>query len=303
MWNTFRHKSENVNLNFLRIATVTIALTALSTPAMAAFPDTQNHWARPFIERLAEQNIVIGYPDGTFKPDKIVQRDEFAAIIRKAFDKPAQRQIASGSVYKDVPDNYWAEPAIEEAYEMGFMSGYPGNIFRPKQNVSRAEALASLMQVLDVPNSSSVTSTNTSTNQTIAPQRTLQQANRNRPRMFLPLAFASLMQPMMALRPAVAATRPTLTQSNTNQTPTTANLSQYYNDANQIPQYAVSAVQQATTGNIVVNHPNVKVLNPRVGATRADVVAFVHQALVSQGRLQALPNNVGASNYVVSSSK
>ena len=85
-----------------------------NTTANTSFPDTQNHWAQPFIQALAQRNIVTGYPDNTFRPAQTVDRDEFAAILRKAFDRDPERQIASGSTYKDVPKGYWASQAIED---------------------------------------------------------------------------------------------------------------------------------------------------------------------------------------------
>jgi len=51
--------------------------------------------------------------------------------LNKAFSQNPERQIANGSVYKDIPRGYWAAPAIEDAYEMGFMKGYPDGEFRP----------------------------------------------------------------------------------------------------------------------------------------------------------------------------
>ncbi|MBW4610430.1 MAG: S-layer homology domain-containing protein [Hassallia sp. WJT32-NPBG1] len=281
----FRQRFFNSKLITLGLTTAVLVPAIISVPAFAAFPDTQNHWARPFIETLAEKNIITGYPDGTFRPNQPVQRDEFAAIIRQAFDEAPKRQIASGSVYKDVPNDYWAENAIKEAYEMGFMSSYPGGVFRPNQGITRADALVSLMRVLDVP----AASPTASTTQTAPPQRGTRQANR-RPRMFVPMMSASLMQPIIAqIRPAVAATP----------TPPSFTVSEYYTDAGNIPKYAVDAVGKATNANIVVNHPNLKVLNPTQPATRADIAAFIHQTLVSKGRIEPLAENVEASRYVV----
>lgn len=61
---------------------------------MSTFPDVpSNYWAQPYIQRLAEKNIIAGYPDATFRPQKSVDRDEFAAIVRKAFDVEPIRQI------------------------------------------------------------------------------------------------------------------------------------------------------------------------------------------------------------------
>ncbi|MEB3148076.1 MAG: S-layer homology domain-containing protein, partial [Sphaerospermopsis sp.] len=47
----------------------------------ASFPDIQNHWARLFIQALAQRRILNGYPDGSFRPNSPVTRAEFAAII------------------------------------------------------------------------------------------------------------------------------------------------------------------------------------------------------------------------------
>lgn len=51
----------------------TIAQTSTQTAPperlQTSFPDVpSNFWARPFIERLAQRNILAGYPDGTFRP-------------------------------------------------------------------------------------------------------------------------------------------------------------------------------------------------------------------------------------------
>ncbi len=245
----------------------------------ANFPDIQNHWAQPFITRLAERNIVTGYPDGTYRPNQSVDRDEFAAIIRQAFNQKKERTIPSGSVYKDVPANYWAAQPIEEAYEMGFMHGYPGEYFRPKQPVSRVEALVSLSQNL-----------NLTTAQTARKKTARRQ-------FFLPIAMTNLMQPLMTAK----ATNKTV--SPLQNAPASAVVSKYYTDANKIPQYAVDDVAAATQAGIVVNYPNTKVLNPNQPATRGTIAAFIYQALVNQGRLQPLPNNVKASNYIVAPSQ
>lgn len=103
--------------------------------------------AQPFIAGLAERNIVKGYPDGTYRREESVDRDEFASILQAAFNQPTERRIASGSVYKDVPQEYWAATQIESAYQMGFMAGYPGGYFRPQQPVTKVEALVSLARI------------------------------------------------------------------------------------------------------------------------------------------------------------
>jgi hypothetical protein len=84
------------------------------------FSDIQNHWARLFIEALAQRGIVTGFPNETFRPNYSMTRAEFAAIIGKAFPRPLKRQYVG---FVDVPSTHWAAAVIQKAYETGFLSG------------------------------------------------------------------------------------------------------------------------------------------------------------------------------------
>ncbi|MBW4513855.1 MAG: S-layer homology domain-containing protein [Timaviella obliquedivisa GSE-PSE-MK23-08B] len=298
------------------IAALTLPIsTSVAAPTTLRFSDTQGYWAQPFIQPLAEQNIVSGYPDGTFRPNQPMGRDEFAAIIRDAFDREDEQQLADGSVYKDVPEGYWAAPAIEEAYEMGFVQGYPDGSFRPQQPVTKASAISSLAQNLDLqastPDVQPVAAVLSSPDQAmpspVSNQAARPQAPKRRALMY-PIAMTMLMQPLVN-RPAQASpapdssqaiaqpveNSPAQTQQPTKQSPS---VSEYYVDADQIPQEVVGDIAAATQAGIVVNYPDPKVLNPNQPATRGEVAAWVHQALVTKGRITPLANNP-ATAYVI----
>jgi hypothetical protein len=98
-------------------------------------------WAYPFIIALAQQQIVSGFEDGTFRPQNPVTRAEFAAMIQKAFTETSGNEAV---VYKDVPDNFWGRSAIQQATQTQFLRGYPGQIFQPTQQIPRVQALVSL---------------------------------------------------------------------------------------------------------------------------------------------------------------
>ncbi len=102
-----------------------------------------DYWASPFIQGLAQRNIIAGFPDGSFKPNQPVTRAEFAALIQKAFNQNPVRQLNAGG-FSDVPANYWAASAIKQAYETGFMAGYPGNVFRPNQQIPKVQAIVAI---------------------------------------------------------------------------------------------------------------------------------------------------------------
>jgi len=76
-------------------------------------------------------------------------------------------------------------------------------------------------------------------------------------------------------------------------------LASFYDDSGDIPNYAVSQLAAATENQIVVNYDNVKTLNPNQVATRADVAAFVYQALVNNGTLPKIAADNSASAYIV----
>ncbi len=197
------------------------------------FLDIQNHWARLFIEGLATQGIISGFPDGTFRPDRAMSRAEFAAVLQKAFQKPTKRRYVA---FVDVPAKHWAATAIQKAYETGFMSGYPGNRFVPEASIARMEVLISLVTGLEI------------ASDVIAD---------------IKAAFPEL-----------------------------------YQDAAQIPTYAIEKIATATDAKIVVNHPNLKLLKPLEVATRGDVAAFIYQALVYLENVSVI-----ASEYIVTYQK
>ncbi|WP_316436061.1 S-layer homology domain-containing protein [Leptolyngbya sp. NK1-12] len=284
----------------------------------APFPDIQNHWAQPFIETLAAQDIIAGYLDGTFRPENPVARDEFAAMVRQSFNQEAERQLESGSVYEDVPTDYWAAPAIEEAAEMGFMQGYPDGTFRPNDSISRVEAISTLASNLNLaasaPSSAEATQDSADTPQATTPTRSARRRAARNPFPF-PLALTYFMAPVVASPARVQPQSPTPAapapspeaqaadpQTEPAQSPTPLTINDYYVDADQIPQPATENVLAATKAGVVVNHPDPQVLNPNRPATRGEVAALIHQALVTQGRLEPLPDDTAATNYIVGGS-
>ena len=197
--------------------------------ASTSFSDIQNHWARPFIEALAQRGFVSGFPNSTFRPNNSMTRAEFAALVSKAFPQLAKRQYVG---FADVPSTYWAAAVIQKAYETGFISGFPDNRFRPTDRITRAQVLMSLVSGLEI--------------------------------------ASKVKSDLMPSLPFI------------------------YQDAADIPNYAKDDAAIATRAKLVVNYPNVKLLNPNGAATRADVAASIYQALVYLEKAPAI-----ASNYIV----
>ena len=140
------------------IVPVPFAVRAPASPSPSPSPEAAestgfsdvptNFWAYPFITALAERNIISGFPDGTFRPEDPVTRAEYAAMLQKAFDKPATLPAVS---YKDVDSDFWAIDAIREVSRNGFLAGYPNKVFQPTQQIPRTQALVALASGLELP--------------------------------------------------------------------------------------------------------------------------------------------------------
>ncbi|VXD20346.1 conserved hypothetical protein [Planktothrix serta PCC 8927] len=123
-------------------------VTTKSTPQTAKSSlIPEGYWASPFVVYFINKNWATGSDQKPLKPDEKITRGEFAAQLEKAFNKqPEQPPIK----FKDVPQNFWAKPALKEVTQSGFLVGYPGDIFRPKQEIPRVQVLVALASGLEL---------------------------------------------------------------------------------------------------------------------------------------------------------
>ena len=125
----------------------TIALVmSWSSAGLAQLIDIGGYWAAPYIQQLAEQQILGGFPDGTFRPNDSVTRAQFAAIITKAFG--LDTNVPPRQFRDPIPG--WAAPAINAAAAAGFISGFPDGTFRPNESLTRAQAMTVLTRAAGV---------------------------------------------------------------------------------------------------------------------------------------------------------
>jgi parallel beta-helix repeat protein len=191
--------------------------------------------------------------------------------------------------FKDVPNNYWAQTFIQELASRNIIKGFPDGSFRPNDPVTRAQFAALLSQSMNKPTiRSSATFTDVASNYWAA--TAIQKAYTTgfmsgySATTFRPAENISRVQILVSLANGLgyAPTKPVDTTL------------QAYSDANTIPAYARNSVSAATENRMVVNYPNLKLLNPNQPATRAEVAAFIYQALVRSGQLKAI-----SSPYIV----
>ena len=122
--------------------------TLFAVPAMA-FPDVDDtYWAASQINLLSEQGVIVGYPDGTFKPDDNVTRAEFAAMAIRALGQE-HTKVAQPVHFTDIDDEHWAYQDIQKALYFDLISSdKEGELFRPDDSVSRAESMSVAVNAL-----------------------------------------------------------------------------------------------------------------------------------------------------------
>lgn len=102
-----------------------------------------NGWSVMAISTLYKANIITGYPDGTFRPTEPITRAEFATIAAR-FDK---LDLSNSTKFTDIT-GHWAEKYITSAEIKGWVNGYPDLTFKPEQDITRAEAMTLINNVL-----------------------------------------------------------------------------------------------------------------------------------------------------------
>lgn len=97
------------------------------------------------ISLLKNMGVVEGNPDGTFRPNRSLNRAEFAKIV-VALRGDVQVQGFTANCFPDVTDQWFAAP-ICTLKDAKVVAGNPDGLFHPERSVNYAEALKMLANV------------------------------------------------------------------------------------------------------------------------------------------------------------
>ena len=123
-------------------------LLMLNNPAQAFYTDmNESHWAYQSIKFLTEIGVVVGYPDGTYKPDIPVTRAEFASMAIKALGQE-DATVTQDIHFSDIEPSFWAYNIIKKAVYFDLIPDADGQRFRPYESVTRAEAISIAVNAL-----------------------------------------------------------------------------------------------------------------------------------------------------------
>jgi len=103
------------------------------------------HWAAKYIGYGSSIKLVTGYVDGTFKPNKVLNRAEGVTILARYAG--LIEELITESPFPDVKVDFWANKYISSAKKAGMLKYLAGKDFNPSAEFTRAEACEVLYQV------------------------------------------------------------------------------------------------------------------------------------------------------------
>lgn len=202
------------------------------------------------------------------------------------------------SSFSDI-EKHWAQACISQLQTLKIAGGYPDGSFRPDATITRAEFAVLMCKAFpdiekkrnaitfkDVPAThwayEAVKTAYEKEFFTGYPDGTFQ-----------PTRKLQRVQALVILANGLKYTAP----ANSSEI-----LKKYFEDAMQIPNYAINAVAAATAGLLVVNYPNIKQLKPNQDATRGEVAAMLSQGLNAiLSNAINIPKNTAPKQYVAGS--
>lgn len=113
--------------------------------APAFYDVAEEKWSKDWIGYMKDKKIIIGYEDGSFRPNNAITRAEFAAIASR-FDNLSD---GSNMEFNDVNEGHWAVKYIKSAAKKGWVNGYEDGSFRPDNFITRAEVVAVTNRMLE----------------------------------------------------------------------------------------------------------------------------------------------------------
>jgi hypothetical protein len=115
-------------------------------PAIAQESDSPNP-----IDRVVAARLMSPYPDGEFRPERVLSRAELASILVRTFNLENRRASQREPIAtQDVPPSHWAYNDIQLVLKNNIMMGYREGRFFPNQRVTRAEAFSIFAQAYGV---------------------------------------------------------------------------------------------------------------------------------------------------------
>ncbi|NLM47124.1 MAG: S-layer homology domain-containing protein, partial [Firmicutes bacterium] len=124
-------------------ATIINRVFGFKAISQAEFSDVGgNEWFASEIKKAVAAGYMIGYPDGTFKPEKNISRQEAAVVLARVIGLEATGENLNFSDSGSIPS--WSRRAVSAIAQKGMITGYPDGSFKPAGAITRAETVTVL---------------------------------------------------------------------------------------------------------------------------------------------------------------
>ena len=145
--NLYHYDEEAEALTFETSAQIaddgSVALRMSHASQYAIVIDDKNHGenaGQPTLNTQDHDAYLLGYEDGTVRPEGSITRAEVATIFfRLLTDESRDKFWSQTNDYTDVPADAWYNSAVSTLSNAGILDGYEDGTFRPDGNITRAE--------------------------------------------------------------------------------------------------------------------------------------------------------------------
>lgn len=127
------------------LLTLVLALPVLASP----FADVpEGHWAYDAVNKLVVAGLVEGYPDGTFKGDRVMTRYQFAQVVARLVDnlESSIQQAAKDQAAAAMNAAQEAKKLAEQALSAAQAKGDNAGVTAAQQALDKANAAYALAQ-------------------------------------------------------------------------------------------------------------------------------------------------------------
>lgn len=121
---------------------------------LATFSDVAGSPYEDAIYELADEGVITGYEDGTFRPETSVSRQQFAKMMVKTLGMtPTGQEV---NPFRDVSGPQGTDPFYPEKYvavcsAAGIIQGYPGGLFKPDDPTKRMQLITMVTRAAQLP--------------------------------------------------------------------------------------------------------------------------------------------------------
>ena len=108
-----------------------------------------NEWYADKVAKSVAAGVTVGIGNNMFGPSNNITRQEAAVMLYRAFNIQVENQSASDKFVDSNQIALWAKDAVDALVQNKYILGRPGNRFAPNENITRAEALKIIDNILD----------------------------------------------------------------------------------------------------------------------------------------------------------